>query len=246
MRRVTRNGLIALAAASGAMAVAGPAFADAAADGAGAGSPGLISGNTVQLPAHVPVNVCGNTFNVVGLLNPAAGNTCTGESGADKPARTDGGASGDGGATANGGGQDSPGVLSGNDVRFPVHLPVNVNGNGVNVVGVGNAAVGNDAANTPGDRPLTPDRPEHPVQPTPRPTSLPKADPPPRTAPQQHLTGTLAHTGSDATVPTVLGSAALLLVGAAVYRRFREHRRPCPGTPAAADTAVSNTVPESP
>ncbi|NEE48174.1 chaplin, partial [Streptomyces sp. SID8455] len=24
----------------------------------------------------VPVNVCGNTINVVGLLNPAFGNTC--------------------------------------------------------------------------------------------------------------------------------------------------------------------------
>ncbi|ESU46058.1 hypothetical protein P376_5962 [Streptomyces sp. HCCB10043] len=25
---------------------------------------------------HVPVNVCGNTINVIGLLNPAFGNTC--------------------------------------------------------------------------------------------------------------------------------------------------------------------------
>ena len=47
MKRVTRNGLIAVAAASGAMAVALPAHADSAADGAAAGSPGLISGNTV-------------------------------------------------------------------------------------------------------------------------------------------------------------------------------------------------------
>ncbi|MFF3148446.1 chaplin, partial [Streptomyces sp. NPDC057927] len=77
MKRVTRNGLIAAAAASGAaMAVAMPAHADASADGGTAASPGLISGNTLQLPVHVPVNVCGNTVNVAGLLNPAAGNGC--------------------------------------------------------------------------------------------------------------------------------------------------------------------------
>ncbi len=34
------------------------------------------SGNQIQVPVHVPVNVCGNSINVVGLLNPAAGNTC--------------------------------------------------------------------------------------------------------------------------------------------------------------------------
>lgn len=39
-------------------------------------SPGLLSGNVVQVPIHVPVNVCGNSINVIGLLNPAFGNTC--------------------------------------------------------------------------------------------------------------------------------------------------------------------------
>ncbi|MFE2438484.1 chaplin, partial [Streptomyces sp. NPDC059409] len=85
MRRVTRNGVFAVAA-SGALAMTMPAYAAFASDGAGAdgsaaGSPGLISGNTVQLPVDVPVDVCGNTVNVVGLLNPAAGNGCanTGE-----------------------------------------------------------------------------------------------------------------------------------------------------------------------
>jgi hypothetical protein len=28
------------------------------------------------VPVHVPVNVCGNTVSVIGLLNPAFGNTC--------------------------------------------------------------------------------------------------------------------------------------------------------------------------
>ncbi|MEH1776822.1 MAG: chaplin [Nostoc sp.] len=40
------------------------------------GSPGVISGNVIQVPVHVPINVCGNTINVIGLLNPAFGNTC--------------------------------------------------------------------------------------------------------------------------------------------------------------------------
>jgi hypothetical protein len=29
-----------------------------------------------QVPVQVPVNVCGNSINVIGLLNPAFGNTC--------------------------------------------------------------------------------------------------------------------------------------------------------------------------
>ncbi|MFE5113455.1 chaplin, partial [Streptomyces sp. NPDC056663] len=30
----------------------------------------------VQAPVDIPVNVCGNTVNVIGVLNPAAGNAC--------------------------------------------------------------------------------------------------------------------------------------------------------------------------
>lgn len=55
---------------------AAPAFADAGAEGAAVGSPGVLSGNVIQVPVHVPVNVCGNSINVVGLLNPAFGNKC--------------------------------------------------------------------------------------------------------------------------------------------------------------------------
>ncbi|MCI0384643.1 chaplin [Streptomyces sp. CNQ085] len=55
---------------------AGAASADSGAQGAAAQSPGVGSGNLIQVPVHVPVNVCGNTVNVIGLLNPAFGNTC--------------------------------------------------------------------------------------------------------------------------------------------------------------------------
>ncbi|MEU0253029.1 chaplin [Streptomyces sp. NPDC006184] len=59
-----------------ALGLAGPAFADAGAEGAAVNSPGLLSGNVVQVPIHIPINVCGNTINVVGLLNPTFGNAC--------------------------------------------------------------------------------------------------------------------------------------------------------------------------
>ncbi|TLS46375.1 DUF320 domain-containing protein [Streptomyces montanus] len=48
----------------------------AAAVGTATNSGGLLSGNVVQAPVSIPVNACGNSVNVVGLLNPAAGNTC--------------------------------------------------------------------------------------------------------------------------------------------------------------------------
>ncbi|GAA1184604.1 hypothetical protein GCM10009654_47750 [Streptomyces hebeiensis] len=55
---------------------AGLAVADSEADAAAIGSPGVLSGNVIQLPIHIPVNVCGNTINVVGILNPTFGNKC--------------------------------------------------------------------------------------------------------------------------------------------------------------------------
>ncbi|MFD7437178.1 chaplin [Streptomyces sp. NPDC059861] len=59
-----------------ALGMATPAFADSGAEAAAIGSPGVLSGNVVQIPVHVPVNVCGNTVNVIGLLNPAFANQC--------------------------------------------------------------------------------------------------------------------------------------------------------------------------
>ncbi|MFI6939798.1 chaplin ChpH [Streptomyces sp. NPDC050418] len=71
--------VVAAAAATGSIVLAGAgiAAADSGAQGAAVKSPGVLSGNVVQAPIHVPVNVCGNTISVIGLLNPAFGNTCT-------------------------------------------------------------------------------------------------------------------------------------------------------------------------
>ncbi|MEU4267453.1 chaplin ChpH [Streptomyces sp. NPDC026092] len=70
--------VVAAAAATGGLVLAGAgmAVADSGAQGAAIGSPGVLSGNVVQVPVHVPVNVCGNTVSVIGLLNPTFGNTC--------------------------------------------------------------------------------------------------------------------------------------------------------------------------
>ena len=50
---------------------------EANAVGTASNSPGLLSGNVIQIPIHVPINACGNSINLIGLLNPTAGNVCT-------------------------------------------------------------------------------------------------------------------------------------------------------------------------
>ncbi|MFC6599546.1 chaplin [Kitasatospora paranensis] len=68
-----------LATAAGALVLgsAGVASADATATGTAIGSPGILSGNVIQVPIHIPINLCGNSINLIGLLNPTAGNVCT-------------------------------------------------------------------------------------------------------------------------------------------------------------------------
>ncbi|MGW3913997.1 chaplin [Streptomyces sp. NPDC005070] len=59
-----------------ALGMAAPAFADSGAEGVAAHSPGVLSGNVIQVPIHIPVNVCGNSVNLIALLNPAIDNVC--------------------------------------------------------------------------------------------------------------------------------------------------------------------------
>ncbi|MFE9306625.1 chaplin ChpE [Streptomyces sp. NPDC006706] len=63
---------------AGGLVAAGASMASATdgawACGAAKGSPGVVSGNVVQAPVHVPVNAVGNSVNVIGVLNPAFGN----------------------------------------------------------------------------------------------------------------------------------------------------------------------------
>jgi hypothetical protein len=68
----------AVAAATGGLVLAGAglAVADSGAQGAAAQSAGVLSGNLVEIPVHVPVNACGDTVDVIGLLDPAFGAAC--------------------------------------------------------------------------------------------------------------------------------------------------------------------------
>ena len=73
-----RKTLVAVACA--AFAVLGTA-GTASASGAGAigsafGSPGLLSGNVIQIPLNIPINVCGNDISVLAALTGADGNVC--------------------------------------------------------------------------------------------------------------------------------------------------------------------------
>ncbi|WP_327377013.1 chaplin [Streptomyces sp. NBC_01216] len=241
MRQIRRSGLATLMVTGGALALsAGAAHADAGAQGAAVGSPGVISGNSVQLPVHVPVNACGNTVSVVGLLNPAFGNSCENRSGGsdgvgrahkDQPGtpragqqgghsgHTGGNASNGGGAAAEGVAHHSPGVISGNGLQLPIDLPANLSGNSINVVGVGNPVYGNTAVNGPAT-------PETPRVVTP-PTETVENPPAPSTAvdmpaPQPHAhSAALASTGSDTVGIAAPAGAALLLGGALMYRRAR-------------------------
>ncbi|MFB7665791.1 chaplin [Kitasatospora sp. NPDC056138] len=76
MQNVKKAAVLTGAAAGLVLAGAGVANASANAEGVAANSPGVLSGNLVQVPVHVPVNLCGNSIDVVGLLNPAFGNSC--------------------------------------------------------------------------------------------------------------------------------------------------------------------------
>ncbi|MFI2639428.1 chaplin [Streptomyces sp. NPDC018610] len=69
---------VAVTMVAGGLVAAGAGMASAndsaRAHGAAQGSPGVVSGNVVQAPVHVPVNAVGNSVNVIGVLNPAFGN----------------------------------------------------------------------------------------------------------------------------------------------------------------------------
>ncbi|MFI5662694.1 chaplin [Streptomyces sp. NPDC051684] len=67
-------GTAVMGSAAMASAVDGPDGASAT--GVAQNSPGVLSGNVIQIPIDVPINACGNSLNLIAGLNPAGGNTC--------------------------------------------------------------------------------------------------------------------------------------------------------------------------
>ncbi|MDB1088407.1 chaplin [Streptomyces sp. ACA25] len=76
MKTAKKAAFVVAAAGAALGAAAGAASADSGAQGYAVNSPGVGSGNVIQLPVHAPVNLCGNTVDVIGVLNPAFGNFC--------------------------------------------------------------------------------------------------------------------------------------------------------------------------
>ncbi|MGW3040655.1 chaplin [Kitasatospora sp. NPDC001159] len=86
MQNVKKVAVLSAAAAGLVLGAAGSAAASSGAQGVAAGSPGVESGNQIQVPVHIPINLCGNTLGATGLLNPAFGNSCANVEVHPKPA----------------------------------------------------------------------------------------------------------------------------------------------------------------
>ncbi|MFF8590625.1 chaplin [Streptomyces sp. NPDC015220] len=148
---------------------------------------------------------------------------------------------------ASGTAEDSPGVLSGNNVQAPVEVQVNACGNTVDGVAALNGAFGNSCENGPceaedrsdssyGDSgygkeeecettpptssaPTPPPTRSHKPRPTPPPTRARHT--PPAAVEKPHEPPQLAQTGGKATAVAGAAGAVLIAGGAMLYRRGR-------------------------
>ncbi|MGA5898052.1 chaplin [Streptomyces venetus] len=235
MRQTLSKGAFAAAAATGILSLYGsPALADSDASGVAKDSPGALSGNTVQVPVDVPINLCGNTVNVIAALNESFGNACRNDSHGSKGY----------GAEASGIAKGSPGVGSGNVVQVPVDVPLNVCGNSVDGLALFNEAAKNDCENgsyggdhgggyghedettKPGEERTPPVKEERPTphdkeKPGSSTTPREESETPSTTEEESGPLPQLAETGSGALAAASAVSAALMAGGVMLYRRGR-------------------------
>lgn len=234
--------MVAAAAATSILSLCGssPVHADSDASGATKGSPGVLSGNNVQVPVDAPVNACGNSVDVIALLNPAFGNSCANDSGSSK-----GGSYGEpygGGDSGYGsghtpppyGGEDTPTPTPPNGGGHPTPTPPNGGGHPTPTPPNG----GGHPTPTPTPTPThTP--PTGGEQPTPTPTQTPSTgggqpstsptqtpptgggqpSSPGHQSPPPHLPDT--GSSSEALLAASGASVALIAAGAVLYRRGR-------------------------
>ncbi|MGW3008709.1 chaplin [Streptomyces sp. NPDC001219] len=71
-----KSALVTAGACAVVLGGAGLAGADSGAGGAALDSPGVLSGNNIQIPVQIPVHLCGNTISIIGVFNPAFGTPC--------------------------------------------------------------------------------------------------------------------------------------------------------------------------
>ncbi|MFG2114162.1 chaplin [Streptomyces sp. NPDC048718] len=76
MSRFAKAAAVIVGTGAVALSGAGLATADAGAAGAAVNSPGVISGDVVEVPIDLGLNLCGDSINVIGLMNPAFGDIC--------------------------------------------------------------------------------------------------------------------------------------------------------------------------
>jgi hypothetical protein len=82
MNRISQVAVMTVAASAAVISAAGGAAAydghrGASAEAKAVNSPGFLSGNVDQTPIDMPINICGNSYNLeFGFANPAIGNTC--------------------------------------------------------------------------------------------------------------------------------------------------------------------------
>jgi hypothetical protein len=86
VKRLTQAAALTFAAGVAVLGTAGGAMAHngggASAEAAAIGSPGVLSGNVIQVPLDIPINACGNSVNIIlAIANPAIGNTCVNSNG---------------------------------------------------------------------------------------------------------------------------------------------------------------------
>ncbi|GGY18015.1 chaplin [Streptomyces djakartensis] len=239
MRQTLSKGAFAAAAATGILSLYGsPALADSEASGVTKDSGGTLSGNSVQVPIDVPINLCGNTVEVFAALSESFGNACRNTSHKSKGY----------GAEASAVSKGAYGIGSGNVVQVPIEVPLNACGNGVEGLAVGNEAAKNschngsygghdgdggygedeDDSSKPGEdrKPpaknppaphdgKTPETPRSPGEKGETPSSTPPGEEPGKQPPQ------MAETGSETALAASAASAALLAGGVLLYRRGR-------------------------
>ncbi|WP_123976858.1 chaplin [Streptomyces sp. Ag109_O5-1] len=252
MRPTLSRGMFAAAAATSILSLYGsPAFADADATGATGGSPGVLSGNNVQAPVNVPVNICGNSVDAAAALNPAFGNSCANESHEHRHADSrshempygDHENPGYGDSGHGGPGYDNPGY---GDSDHGHGTPPSYGDTAPPPYGDKSSPPCTDTpppSSTPPGH-TSPPRATHPPTsppPTTRPPTSPppvRSSPPPSQTPPGHTPPpgggqhagpppTLPHTGSDreAMLVTSAASAVLIAGGTILYRRGRAATR---------------------
>jgi primosomal replication protein N len=91
---------------------------------------GIANGPQIYAPVDIPINICGNSFALLGEANAQA--ICTNSSGR--------GRSGENGPAVHQDSWDNNGIFNGAQLYAPFHMPVNLAGNSDAVLGHANAA----------------------------------------------------------------------------------------------------------